>query len=62
MATTNKNAIPKSQGNSSVRVQDSTAKVAGMIFGNTGKQPIPAKSKETMGKMGKMGECINCGE
>ena len=53
---TNKNANPKSQGNTPVRVQDSTSKVAGMIFGNTGKQPIPAGSK------GKMGECSLCGE
>ena len=54
--TTNKNAIPKSQGNPPVRVQDSTSKVAGMIFGNTGKQPIPSGSK------GKMGDCRLCGE
>ena len=54
--TTNKNAIPESQGNTPVRVQDSTSKVSGMIFGNTGKQPIPAGSK------GKMGKCSSCGE
>ena len=54
--TTNKNAIPKSQGNTPVRVQDSKSKVAGMIFGNTGKQPIPAGSKV------KMGDCRLCGE
>lgn len=54
--TTNKNAIPKSQGNTPVRVQDSTSKVAGMIFGNTGKQSIPSGSK------GKMGDCRSCGE
>lgn len=54
--TTNKNAIPKSQGNTPVRVQDSTSKVAGMIFGNTGKQSIPSGSK------GKMGDCRLCGE
>lgn len=53
---TNKNANPKSQGNTPVRVQDNTSKVAGMIFGNTGKQPIPAGSK------GKMGKCSSCGE
>lgn len=53
---TNKNAIPKPQGNTPVRVQDSTSKVAGMIFGNTGKQSIPAGSK------GKMGKCSSCGE
>ena len=53
---TNKNAIPKSQGNTPIRVQDSTSKVAGMIFGNTGKQPIPSGSK------GKMGKCSSCGE
>ena len=53
---TNKNAIPKSQGNTPVRVQDSTSKVAGMIFGNTGKQPIPSGSK------GKMGDCSSCDE
>lgn len=53
---TNKNAIPKQQGNTPVRVQDSTSKVAGMIFGNTVKQPIPAGSK------GKMGKCSSCGE
>ena len=52
----NKNAIPKTQGNTPVRVQDSTSKVAGMIFGNTGKQPIPPGSK------GKMGDCSTCGE
>lgn len=53
---TNKNAIPKTQGNTPVRVQDSTSKVAGIIFGNTGKQPIPPGSK------GKMGDCSKCGE
>lgn len=53
---TNKNAIQKPQGNTPVRVQDSTSKVAGMIFGNTVKQPIPAGSK------GKMGKCSSCGE
>lgn len=56
MVKTNKNAIPKSQGNTPVRVQDSTSKVAGMIFGNTGKQPIRTGSK------GKMGDCSLCGE
>ena len=54
--TTNKNAIPKPQGNTPVRVQDSTSKVSGMIFGNTGKQPIPSGSK------GKMGDCRSCGK
>ena len=54
--TTNKKAIPESQGNTPVRVQDSTSKVSGMIFGNAGKQPIPAGSK------GKMGKCSSCGE
>ena len=54
--TTNKNAIPRSQGNTPVRVQDSTSKVAGMIFGNTGKQPIRTGMKE------KMGDCRSCGE
>ena len=54
--TTNKNAIPKSQGNTPVRVQDSTSKVAGMILGNTGKQPIRTGMKE------KMGDCRSCGE
>ena len=53
---TNKNANPKSQGNTPVRVQDNTSKVAGMIFGNTVKQPIPAGSK------GKMGKRSSCGE
>lgn len=53
---TNKNAIPKAQGNTPVRAQDSTSKVAGMIFGNTRKQPIPAGSK------GKMAKCSSCGE
>lgn len=53
---TNKNANPKSQGNTPVRVQDSTSKVAGMILGNTVKQPIPAGSKV------KMGKCSSCGE
>jgi len=53
---TNKNANPKSQGNTPVRAQDSTSKVAGMIFGNTVKQPIPAGSKV------KMGKCSSCGE
>ena len=55
-ATTNKNAIPKSQGNTPDRVQDSTAKVAGMIFGSAGKQPVAIKSG------GRSTGCKSCGE
>ena len=54
--TTNKNVVSKPQGNTQVRVQDSTSKVAGMIFSGTVKQPIPTGSK------GKMGDCSLCGE
>ena len=53
--TTNKNVVSKSQG-TPVRVQDSTSKVAGMIFSGNVKQPIPAGSKE------KMGKCSSCGK